>query len=78
MGMGATPELLAQTFADLGATGAMVRTILLRDRRFAGQRFRCGGMQAVWLAGSGRIAFYDEGGTLLTTVRLEADEQRAA
>jgi hypothetical protein len=75
---GATPELLAQTFADLGTAGPMIRTILLRDRHFVGQRFRCEGMQAVRLAGSDEIAFYGEGGTLLKTVSIEADEKRVA
>ncbi len=48
MDVGAT---LAQIFAELGATGPMVRTFLLRDRYFVGQRFRCGGFQAVLLYG---------------------------
>jgi hypothetical protein len=78
MGTGTTYELLARTFADLGATRPVVRTLLLRDRQFVGQRFRCEGVQAVWPAGSDEIAFYDEGGTLLKTVGIEADEKRVA
>jgi len=73
MDLGATPDLmhqiLSENFAELGAAGPMVRTLLLRDREYVGQRFRCGGFQAVLLAGSGAISFYDEGGTLLKTVR---------
>ena len=45
MDTGATPDLisqlLAQTFAELGATGSVVRMFLLCDREFVGQRFRC-------------------------------------
>jgi hypothetical protein len=71
-------QLLTRTFAKLGATGSVVRTFLLRDRQFVGQRFRCGGFQAVLLAGKGEIEFYDEGGVLLKTVRLEETNKKAA
>lgn len=51
MDAGTTPDLLnqllAKTFAELGATGTMIHTILLRDRQFAGQNFQCEGFQAV-------------------------------
>jgi hypothetical protein len=82
MDAGVTPgslhELPAKTFAELGATGPMVRTILLRDRQFAGQRFRCEGMQAVLPAGGNEIEFFDEAGVLLKTVSIKADERRVA
>ena len=71
-------QLLAKTFAELGATGPVVRTILLFDRQFAVQRFRCEGFQAVLLAGGNEIEFYDQAGVLVKTVRLAAQEQRAA
>jgi hypothetical protein len=75
---GSASELAAETFAELGVTGPVDRTILLRDRRFAGQKFRCEGFQAVLLAGSNEIAFYDGDGVLLKTVRLEALEEKKA
>jgi hypothetical protein len=82
MDLGATPDLmhqiLSETFAQLGAAGPMVRTLLLRDRHFVGQRFRCGGFHAVLLVGGGEIAFYDEGGTLLKTIRLAETDKKAA
>ncbi len=82
MDAGATPDLLnqllVQTFAELGATGPMVRSFLLHDRQFVGQKFRCGGFQAVLLAGGNEIEFCDEGGTLLKTVRLESTEEEKA
>jgi len=78
----ATPDLLNQllvkTFAELGATGPMIRTILLRDRQFAGQKFRCERFQAVVQAGGNEIAFYDEDGQVLKTVRLEEGEKKIA
>jgi len=81
MDVGATGllhDLLEKTFAELGASGPMIRTILLRDRHFAGQRFRCGGFQAVWLAGESEIVFYDEGGTPVKAIRLEESDKKAA
>jgi hypothetical protein len=83
MDAGATPDLLnqllARTFAELGATGSVIRTILLRDRYFVGHKFRCDGIQAVWLAGGSVVEFYDEGGALVKTVSIEtSDEKRAA
>lgn len=71
-------DLLEKTFGELGATGPMIRTILLRDRHFVGHKFRCGGVQAVWLADEDEIAFYDEGGVLVKTVRLEETEKKIA
>ena len=70
--------VLAKTFAELGASGPVVRTILLRDRYLVGQKFRCEGVQAVLLTGGNEIAFYDEAGTLLKTVRLEETGKREA
>jgi len=63
-------ELLVKTFAELGAIGSVVRTFLLGDRQFVGQRFRCGGLQAVWLADGNDIDFYDVQGKLLKTVSV--------
>lgn len=70
--------LLAKTFAELGAIGPVVRSLLLRDRFYAGQKFRCEGVQAVLLAGGNEITFYDEGGTLLKTVILEETGKKIA
>ena len=57
MDAGATAELLAQTFAELGATGSVVRTFLLHDRQFVGQKFHCDGFHAVLLVDSDEIEF---------------------
>ena len=82
MDTGATPDLisqlLAQTFSELGATGSVARTLLLRDRQFIGQRFRCGGFQAVSLVGKEEIEFYDQTCVLLKTVRLEGTDKKSA
>ena len=83
MDMGGTPDLLnqllAKTFAELGASETSVtRTILIKDRYFVGYRYRCGGMQAVVLAGEREIEFYDEKGALLKSVSLEDTEKKLA
>ncbi len=74
----AMQQLVAKTFAELGATGPMIGTILLKDGYFVGDRFRCGGIQAVWLGGE-EIEFYGEDGKLVKRVGVEAvEEQKAA
>ncbi len=64
----AVQELVAKTFAELGATGPVIRTILLKDGYFAGDKFRCEGVWAAILTGQDAIEFYGE--KLLKTVRL--------
>ena len=84
MDAGAMPDflyqLLAKTFAELGATepASIIRTLLLKDRYFAGQKFRCEGIQAVMLVGRDEIEFYDEGGTLMKTISVETQSQQKA
>ena len=82
MDAGARPDfihrVLAETFAELGATGPMVRTFLLRDRYFAGQKFHCGGFQAVLPAGKDEVEFYDQAGALVKTVRVRSTEEQKA
>lgn len=71
-------QLVAQTFAQLGASAPIIRTILLKDRFFAGHKFRCGALQAVWWTGKDVIEFHDQGGKLLTAIPLEAGETKKA
>lgn len=71
-------QLLIEIFSELGATGSIVRTILLRDRYFAGYRFRCDGLQAIQLAGEDVVKFYDQEQTLLKTVNVNPAEGKKA
>jgi hypothetical protein len=66
-------QLVASTFAELGAAepADVSRTLLLRDGRFAGQRFRCGEFEALLSADNRRIEFSDAEGNLRRTVHLE-------
>ena len=71
-------QLLLTTFAELGATGPMIRMILLKDHFFIGQRFRCKGLEAVLLAGGNEIEFRDQTGGLLKKLSLEETEKKIA
>jgi len=72
-------QILVRTFVELGASEApLTRAILLKDRYFVGYRYYCGGMQAVLLADTREIKFYDETGGLLKKLSLEETEKNIA
>ena len=72
-------QVVVETFAELGqvAPTEVVPTIFIRDEAFAGCRFQCEGMEAVWRAGGNVVAFFNERGNLLKAVRAGSG-QRAA
>ena len=79
MDVGATPDLMhKETFAELGATGPMVRTFLLRDRQFRRSAIPLRRLPGGPAGGRRRIEFYDQAGVLLKTVRIAAQEEKAA
>jgi hypothetical protein len=67
-------RLIVDGFKSLGAAdpNAVRRAVIFRERTFAGQRFLCGGMQAVRLAGEDVITFHDDRGSLLMAVSAGA------
>lgn len=71
-------ELVVGTFAELGVTGPVIHTILLKDCHFGGDKFRCEGMYAIWAADSKVIDFYDENGDLQLQKKLPAETEEAA
>jgi hypothetical protein len=73
-------DVVLQGFAELGATGprSAVRSLLLRDGHFLGQRFASGHFEAIWLAEEGTIEFRDQSGRLMKTTRLASDGMRRA
>ena len=73
-------QLVVDEFRALGAADAeSIRwTALFRGLSFAGRRFLCDGFQAVWLVGEESVAFYDEQGAHLKTVKLEAQQTTKA
>jgi hypothetical protein len=80
MDAGSTPDLfhqlLAKAFMELGVTGPVLHTLLLRDRYLAGHKFRCEGIQAVLRINGSLIEFFDKAGALLKTVNLEPTQER--
>jgi hypothetical protein len=71
-------QLVAGTFAELGATGPVIHTILLKDCHFGGDKFRCEGMHAIWAAGSDVIEFFDEKGELKLQKKIPVEREEAA
>ena len=72
-------KILVRAFVELGAPEApLTRTILIKDRYFVGYRYYCCGMQAVLLADTREIKFYDQAGELLKKLRLEETEKKIA
>ena len=71
---------VVEGFRALGAGDpeAVSRSILLRESRFAGQRYRCEDLQAVWLVGEDVLHFYDGDRNLLRTVSLEGEPMKKA
>lgn len=76
----ALQDLMVAGFAELGlsAPDRLHRTFLLRNMAYAGQRFCCGGWQAVWLLGGDSVDFYDEEGSLVKTLPLTGEENGRA
>lgn len=55
---------------------ALNRTILLRDGKLIGYKFRFGGGYALWPAEKGLVEVFDDNGK--KTASIETDEKRAA
>lgn len=56
----------------------LLRTVLIRDGYYAGEKHRFEGGYAVWLAQANVIEVYDNAGNLLKTVGVEkADAKKA-
>jgi len=73
-------QSVVAAFAELGATEPHSYTWanLLRENHFVGHRFRCGGLQVVWLAESGTIKVYDAEGNLARTISVGESLKKAA
>jgi len=73
----AVQEVVANNLAELGVQdpACVVHTFLIRDGFFAGHKFRCEGICAVWPIGTGCVEFRDEDGKLIKTVSLDSAEQ---
>ena len=74
-------DIVKETLTEMGilASSPLVRTILLQDRCFVGEKFRFHGGYAVCLAGAVTVDVYDPDGKPLQTIHLaRPDSQKAA
>lgn len=73
------PNAVAAVLKELGLyPSASLRTVLIRDGYFAGEKYRFDGGWATWAAGKNVIEVYDDNGKLLKTVAVEATEKGSA
>jgi hypothetical protein len=66
-------DMITATLGEMGLASdpaSLIRTILLRDRYFVGQKYRFDTGYAVWMAETNVVEVYDDGGKLLKTVAL--------
>jgi hypothetical protein len=64
-------DTVAATLTEMGlceAPAAFVRTVLIRDGYFVGEKYRFDGGYAAWIAATSMIEVYDDAGKLLKTV----------
>ena len=72
--MSSTYDAVAATLAAMGLCSppaALLRTVLIHDGFFLGEKYRFDGGYAIALAGKNAIEVYDDAGKLLKTVSLE-------
>jgi hypothetical protein len=70
-------DLVAATLRSMGLCddpACLIRTILLRDRYFVGQKYRFDGGYAAWVAETNVIEVYGDDGKLLQTFPLGRSE----
>ena len=73
-------EILATTLNALGRStpNDIIQTVLLRNGRFIGHKYRYDGGYAVLQAGGNTVQFFDDDGKPLTTATIEVDKEVAA
>jgi hypothetical protein len=64
-------QFIASIFAELGVNPPFTETVLLRDRRFVGRKFRAGGIQIVWWVVKNVVEVFDEDGQVVESIELE-------
>jgi hypothetical protein len=78
--MASIHDLVTATLSELGlpAPTDIIQTLLMKDNRFVGWKFRYNGGYAIQQAASKSIGFYDEQGKLLKAVDVETGQGAAA
>jgi hypothetical protein len=73
-------DVLASTLTEMGMPlpSGFIQTMLLKDRYFAGYKFRYDGGYAILQAGGNAIEVFDDQGKRLRAVGVEAAKDAAA
>ncbi len=57
--------------------GRIQESVLIRGGYYAGRRFSCSGISALWIADQGKVSFRDDHGRLLKTIAVEPERAAA-
>lgn len=69
---------LAEHGVAAGEQRRMVDTLLLRDGKYVGRSFRCGGFLAMWMIEAGVVTFYDDAGEILQIASVREAAEAAS
>ena len=64
-------QFITSIFAQKGINPPFTETILLRDCRFVGRKFRAGGIQIVWWIEKNVVEIFDQDGQSVVTINME-------
>jgi hypothetical protein len=66
------PDVVAAALAEKGiAADSLVRTLLIQDGHFVGEKYRFDGGYVIWVADSNAVEIHVEDGTDLKTVETK-------
>ena len=75
------PDLVIDTLKEMGIfppPGSILHTFALAEGRLVAEKFHYDDGYAVWVADASKVDFYDDEGTLLKTVNVEATQKETA
>ncbi len=73
-------EVVTAALSDLGlpAPADIIQTVLLKNHRFVGYKYRYDGGYAIVQAGGNVVKFFSEDGKSLTSATIETEKEAAA
>ncbi len=63
-------QIITSVFTELGINPPFVETVLLRDSRYIGRKFKAGGYQAIWWVERNEVEVFDQDGQIARTIDL--------
>ena len=76
---GSIPDVVIDVLAEVGiANDPLVRTILIQDGYFFGEKYAFDGGHVIWMANCNRVKVFTDDGTLLKMVIVEDETDTAA